>query len=93
MPRLRYSDLSLPDKCLVHRYLYYVLGDPIVSDRDYDMMERDAVAELEANVSLPDPDMDDLDHPLLRPGSDRPTDYPQRIRDLAAFREAGKQMC
>ncbi len=26
--------------CLAHRYLYYVLSSPVISDYEYDMLER-----------------------------------------------------
>ena len=37
------NELSLPDQCLVHRYLYYVLFKPVISDQQYDQLESQAV--------------------------------------------------
>lgn len=67
--------LSLPvqDQCLVHRFLYYVLSRPIMDDRDYDMLERDAGKVLD---HFPD-------HPLHKPGSDLEASYPPQIAVLA----------
>lgn len=33
---------SLADIAMAHRYLYYVLGLPVISDREYDQIEREA---------------------------------------------------
>ncbi len=41
-------ELSSPEwyenEVLVHRYLYYVLNEPIISDFEYDLIEREARA-------------------------------------------------
>lgn len=67
--------LSLEDQCLVHRVLYYVFAQPVISDRDYDMMERAAVHSLE--------DQGIENHPLLKPGSDQLNTYPNDIVEIA----------
>lgn len=68
---------------LVHRYLYYVKSDPIVSDFNYDMMERklkDLVAQYPALAFR-------ADHasycPAENVGSSNADDYPRRIEQLA----------
>lgn len=64
---------SLEDLCLAHRYLYYVVGRPVISDFDYDRLERMARAQCISRDSL-----------LSRAGSDREDDYPTAIKELAA---------
>lgn len=83
-PDLKHTLESQPpqDQCLVHRYLYYVLASPLLTDRDYDMLERDgtqALDDLEENLStcVVNP------HPLMRPGSDIGSTYSQETADLA----------
>lgn len=63
--------LSIEDQCLVHRYLYYVKARPIISDYEYDMLERKAV------LTAP------KDHPIHSSGSDLEDSYPQNIKDIA----------
>lgn len=65
--------LALPveDQCLVHRVLYYVFARPVISDHEYDMLERDAT------MQAPE------DHLIQRPGSDREETYPAKVVELA----------
>ena len=69
----RAEALSIADQCLVHRYLYYILCRPMLTDREYDMLERDASNR----------DDTPIDHPIHKPGSDLASSYPQEIADLA----------
>lgn len=62
---------SLEDLVLAHRFLYYVKCKPILSDREYDELEK------EACVDLPP---DSIVH---EPGSDCTSDYSDRIVRLA----------
>ncbi len=60
--------IDLATLVLVHRYLYYVLSRPVISDYEYDMMER----------SL------DPDDPVRNSvGSDQAKDYSFEVRALA----------
>ena len=67
------TNLTVPSQCLVHRILYYCLARPILTDYEYDMLERDALREVE----------DDPSHLLHRPGSDREATYPESLVDVA----------
>lgn len=53
------------------RYLYYVKGVSLVSDREYDELEREALKEA------------GLSSPLHKPGSDLAKDYSPEIRAIA----------
>lgn len=68
---MKYDDLSKADQCMVHRYLYYVLNSPIISDQEYDRMERDATEFLDDN------------HPLFKCGSDIDSSYDDEIKEIA----------
>lgn len=63
--------LSLEDQCMVHRYLYYVRSNPVISDYEYDMLEKKALK------SAPD------NHPLHFAGSDVSSHYSKKIVDVA----------
>lgn len=67
---MEYKDLKLEDACLVHRYLYYVLSSPIISDYVYDLMEKEARIKLDPN------------HLLNKPGSSLKTIYPTHIVEI-----------
>lgn len=62
------------DQCLVHRLLYYVHSRPVLTDHEYDMLERRACQELELLC---------MAHPLDLPGSDLESSYPAPLRALA----------
>jgi NAD-dependent DNA ligase len=68
---VEYSDLKKEDRCLVHRYLYYVMDTPIISDYIYDAMEREARKFADEN------------HPILKVGSSLAKDYPEHIVNIA----------
>lgn len=53
---------------LIHRYLYYVLGRPIITDQTYDLLEADL------------PDGDPVKESV---GSDRECDYTPKVKKLA----------
>jgi hypothetical protein len=71
-------------RLLVHRYLYYVLASPIITDYQYDMWEK----QLEALVAA-HPDVAERlskyerECPLKSPGSSRVEDYPDEVIALA----------
>jgi NAD-dependent DNA ligase len=52
---------------LAHRYLYYVLGEPVLPDLVYDVLER------EARGICP------RESPVHRVGSSLPSDYPEHV--------------
>lgn len=62
---------SIERLTLAHRYLYYVKNQPILSDRAYDLLEKEALLAVSH------------DSPLQKPGSDKEDDYPPQIRNLA----------
>lgn len=68
---MTYKKLSLPDKCLVHRYLYYVADKPIISDEEYDNLERKAIKKAPSG------------HDLLNVGSGLKSSYSFEIREIA----------
>lgn len=58
--------------CLMHQYLYYCLAEQIISDTEYDILEKQAIEEA------------DEDHPLaVYPGSSMPQHYSRRIKSMA----------
>jgi NAD-dependent DNA ligase len=54
---------ELETEVMAHRYLYYVVCRPVISDRDYDALEARAKAVV------------GVDSPVNNPGSDREQDY------------------
>jgi NAD-dependent DNA ligase len=64
-------DKAIEDSILVHRYLYYVECNPIISDFEYDVVERDARDRLP-----PESPVHDI-------GSDMEDSYPDYIRTKA----------
>lgn len=65
------AQLPIEDQCLVHRLLYYVHSRPVLTDHEYDMLERDATAQASDS------------HAIQRPGSDLLASYPPRLQELA----------
>lgn len=63
--------MSIGDVCLVHRYLYYVKGSPIISDQQYDILEREAVR------------FEKRTHPVHFPGNDLEDSYSNKIKNTA----------
>lgn len=59
------------DECLVHRYLYYIENEPVISDYKYDIMEKEALKTCDEN------------HPLRKPGSSLKSSYSQDIVNKA----------
>jgi len=59
------------DRVMLHRYCYYVLAQPLVSDFQYDIWEREA-REVCATES-----------PVHGVGSCLPSSYPERIKQMA----------
>ena len=53
----------LYEVAMAHRFLYYVLGLPVIPDYEYDKLEAEAVRSAPAS------------HPIHRPGSDRVSSY------------------
>ena len=58
---------------LAHRYLYYVLDEPILRDVEYDAIERGAM------------DIIPEDSPIRLPGSSNPDSYPPDVIRMAEF--------
>lgn len=64
------TDAELSLAVMTHRYRYYVLAKPTISDQEYDALEREAVERLPAG------------HPVHQCGSDRAQDYePEVVRE------------
>lgn len=57
---------------LAHRFLYYVIGRPVLPDKTYDDLEERAMAAC------------DMASEVWQPGSDLASDYPPEIITLAA---------
>jgi NAD-dependent DNA ligase len=68
---MTYKDLKIEDKCLVHRYIYYVLNTNVVSDYAYDCMEK--IAREKA----------DEKHPIHLVGSSNPDSYSDVVKQIA----------
>ena len=60
------SGLKLANQCMMHRYLYYVVNRPILTDVEYDILEKQAILSLEINHP---------NHPIFKPGSSKEIDY------------------
>lgn len=58
-------------ECMAHRYLYYVLGRPVITDAEYDQLE--IVARSKCAKSSP----------LNNPGSDLESSYSEESKALA----------
>ncbi len=63
--------MNIGTRIMAHRYLYYVLARPVISDRDYDALEKEAVATLPA------------EHPIHGVGSDNGNDYSAEVKQAA----------
>ena len=68
---MTYDKLPIYDKCMVHRYRYYVMNEPLISDSIYDAMERKAREEAPEG------------HPILAVGSSLADSYPDHIKEIA----------
>jgi NAD-dependent DNA ligase len=62
---------DLEKQVLAHRYLYYVLAEPILPDLDYDVLERKARAVCSA------------DSPVQGVGSSLPSSYSAEVVEYA----------
>lgn len=65
------KELNIADQCMVHRYRYYVMNSPVISDFEYDKLEQDALI-----ISHPN-------HPIYNPGSDLKESYSEHIIKIA----------
>lgn len=63
--------IDTEDALLAHRYLYYVLGTPVLSDREYDELEKEFLA------GCP------WESPIAYPGSSLESSYEERVIRLA----------
>lgn len=64
-------NLNLVEQIQFHRYRYYVMYDPLITDLEYDMLDRKALEQFP-------------DDPVLNSvGSELISSYPQHIIDLA----------
>lgn len=59
------------DIVMAHRYLYYIENEPVISDMEYDALEREARKHCEEG------------HPLTKPGSSLKSSYSEDIINLA----------
>jgi NAD-dependent DNA ligase len=62
---------------LAHRYLYYVLSAPVITDREYDALEEKALKRRDAVV-------------LLKPGSSLESSYDEATKNLAMKMRSGE---
>lgn len=78
--------LPLADFLLACRYAYYVLGQSILPDTEYDALEAHWLGDASDSGCVGHPDKHfNPSHPLCFPGSDRKEDYPPHIRALAIY--------
>ncbi len=63
--------MKIEDLCLAHRFLYYVLNQPVISDFEYDKLEKQALL------------VADEDHAIKEPGSDLEDSYSEEIKEIA----------
>jgi len=69
--------------CLIHRYLYYVKSEAIISDQAYDVHERKLKKLVADNPTL-EYEADNFSYcPTRIVGSSLADDYPRRIEQLA----------
>lgn len=67
---------------LHHRYRYYVLNNPLISDLDYDILEKQLIEFEKINPTLKHPNS-----PTGYPGSDKKEIYPSSIKRLYEKKE------
>lgn len=63
--------MTLEDLIMVHRFLYYVENSPVISDYEYDILQR------QADIFC------DKDSPIHKVGSDLPSSYTDNQKQLA----------
>jgi hypothetical protein len=70
-------------QCLIHRFLYYVKAEPLISDAQYDVMERELKALVAAHPEIER----DVEYTAMCPsrvvGSSNLDDYPREIEQIA----------
>jgi NAD-dependent DNA ligase len=66
-----YHSKQLENTIMTHRYLYYVLDEPVISDAAYDALERDGRARLPESS------------PVHQMGSSLAESYDPSIQELA----------
>lgn len=76
--RKRINQLAI--RVLYHRYRYYVLSDPAISDRAYDRLER-GLRKLEKEY----PKFRWRSSPTKTVGSEIPESYPDLVRSLVTY--------
>ncbi len=76
----------LTDLCLYHRYLYYVLDNPEISDPSYDSLER-FLTRLEETC----PEFRLENSPTQCVGSSIASSYPEHIRKAAEQRRPPRE--
>src|SRR5579871_2364291 len=67
----------------IHRYLYYVKSQPLISDYDYDMLERDLKKHVTEHPELAAKADISMLCPLNTVGSSDPDAYSRQIEQLA----------
>lgn len=60
--------MSLENTILAHRYLYYVKSTPVISDYEYDILEKEAIKEI--------PDLNTI-------SSDLESSYSEEVKNIA----------
>ena len=68
---------DLTNLLLFHRYMYYVLTEAIISDYEYDMLEKDLV-----QLETLHPEFKRIDSPTDTVGSDAAKDYNGTVRAM-----------
>lgn len=71
-------------QCMVHRFLYYVLSQPIIDDQKYDMFERELRELVEKHPEIERKVEYDSMCPSRNVGSSNREDYPRDI-EMAAI--------
>lgn len=63
---------DLEKMAMAHRYLYYVKNTPVISDREYDLLELGALEKCSE------------DSPLRSAGSDMESSYSDEVKKMAS---------
>src|SRR5579872_5689664 len=74
---------KLREMCVIHRYLYYVKSEPVISDYQYDMFERELKDLAGKHPDLANLAEIDMPAPERTVGSSNIDDYSRRIEQLA----------
>lgn len=70
------------DTLMAHRYLYYILCKPVISDYQYDMLEKQVTQKYDS-VTGKFINLYDDNHPVMKPGSSDPKSYSRKQIKLA----------